>query len=191
MHAQSTIRLAAATATPLVSRPTYGQPRNALAALIVAVPLLIGCSDYKPASPSAPGTTPPVAQPAKKAPETVRNETPPPALPDSAAVTKSPETVQEKAAVGAGAQGHGYGSGPVATPAATFFRAREKIAFDIQIPEAMKLFKATEDRAPRTHEEFMERIIKEQHISLPKLNPDRRYRYDPKTEQLMIEHLAP
>jgi len=65
------------------------------------------------------------------------------------------------------------------------------IAFRIEIPQAMKLFKATEDRAPKSHEEFMERIIKENHITLPLLPEGHRYRYDPKTEQLMVEQPAP
>ena len=85
-----------------------------------------------------------------------------------------------------GEKGRGYGPGVVATPVASYFNMRERIAFDIQLPEAMKLFKAAEDRAPKTHEEFMERIIKEQHINLPTLPEGERYMYDPKTQQLMV-----
>ncbi len=140
--------------------------RRILCTLGIAV--LAGCGGYEPARPSAP---PP---PAVKAP-------PPPAP-----APKLPETVQKKAEVGVGEKGRGYGPGVVATPVASYFNMRERIAFDIQIPEAMKLFKAAEDRAPKTHEEFMERIIKEQHINLPTLPEGERYMYDPQTGLLMV-----
>ena len=55
----------------------------------------------------------------------------------------------------------------------------------------MKLFKASEDRAPKSHEEFMEKIIKANNIHLPELPDGQRYQYDPKTEQLMVESPAP
>ena len=80
--------------------------------------------------------------------------------------------------------------GVVATPVASLFAAKERIAFEIQIPEAMKLFQATEDRLPKSNEEFMERIIKENHIVLPQLPEGHRYVYDPKRGELMVEQPA-
>lgn len=146
--------------------------------LTLAVSLLAGCGKSEPATPS-PQTT--AAQPAVEAP------TPPPqpAMPPQP-VTPPPEPVREKAAVGAVVQGHGYGTGPVATPMAIMYRAKEHIAFDIQIPHALDLFKATEGRLPKSHEEFMERIIKENQIKLPPLPEGQRYVYDVKQGQLMI-----
>jgi hypothetical protein len=120
----------------------------------------------------------------------------PPAQPEPAAspapVEKKPiEKVKKKAEVGVGAKGRGYGQGVVATPAASFWAIKERIAFDIQIPQAMQLFKATENRPPKDHAEFMQRIIKENNIRLPELPEGDRYMYDPKTEQLMVELPAP
>ena len=86
-----------------------------------------------------------------------------------------------------GKKGRGYGKGVIATPAASLWATRERLVFEVQIPEAMKLFKATEDRAPKSHEEFMEKIIKANNIHLPELPDGDRYMYDPKTEQLMVE----
>ena len=77
------------------------------------------------------------------------------------------------------------------TPIASYFCIRERLAYDIQIPEAMKLFRATEDRLPKSHEEFMQRIIKENHINLPLLPEGHRYVYDPKRGELMVEQPAP
>jgi hypothetical protein len=138
--------------------------------ILLALPatiLLSGCGGYEPAPP------PPAP------PEVVETPPPPP--------QKEPEPVLKKAEVGVGAKGHGYGSGPIATPASVFFRARERLSFDIQIPQAMNLYKATEGHAPQSHEEFMEKIIKYNHIPLPELLPGYRYLYDPKQEQLMVE----
>jgi hypothetical protein len=110
------------------------------------------------------------------------------------APTPPPEAekkVEKKAEVGVGKKGRGYGKGVVATPAASLFAVRERLVFEVQIPEAMKLFKATEDRAPKSHEEFMEKIIAANNIKLPELPDGDRYRYDPKTAQLMVESPAP
>lgn len=103
---------------------------------------------------------------------------------------QAPGTVRSKAEVGVGAKGHGYGEGLVSTPAGAYFRTKERIAFDIQIKHAMNLFKAMENRAPKSHEEFMEKIIRANHIALPELPEGHRYVYDPKTEELMVEQPA-
>ncbi len=137
---------------------------------VIAVTVwIVGCSEeYKPLSP-------PPSEPAVESP-------PPEPEPAPAASV----TVQQKAVVGVGKKGRGYGQGYVATPIGSLFAAREKIIFDIKIPHAMKLFKAQEDRPPKDHEEFMEKIIKANHIKLPELPDEHRYQYDPETEQLMV-----
>ena len=122
----------------------------------------------------------------KGKPEPVTVERAPPATPETG--PKSPATVQEKAGVGAGQQGRGYGGGLVTTPVAAYFAARERVAFEIQIPHALDLYKATEGHAPKTHEEFMRDIITANHIRLPTLPAGHRYVYDAKSEQLTVEH---
>ncbi len=120
-------------------------------------------------------------------PALVDEQTPPPPPP---VVAKTPETVQVKAEAGVGDKGHGYGQGLVATPVAAYFSTKERMAFDIQIPEAMKLFKATEDRLPKSQEEFMSKIIEANHINLPTLPAGHRYLYDPKQGELMVQQPA-
>jgi hypothetical protein len=95
-----------------------------------------------------------------------------------------------KAEPGVGKKGRGYGAGMITTPVAAYFSIRERLAF-AQVDENMKLYKATNDHAPRSHEEFMEKIIKENGIKLPQLPAGERYLYDPKTEELMVERPAP
>jgi hypothetical protein len=102
-----------------------------------------------------------------------------------------PKTVEKRADVGVGKKGRGYGQGVIATPAASLFATKERLVFQVQIPQAMQLFKATEDRVPKDHAEFMEKIIKANNIHLPELPDGDRYRYDPKTAELMVESPAP
>jgi hypothetical protein len=95
-----------------------------------------------------------------------------------------------KAEPGVGKKGRGYGAGMVTTPIAAYFSVRERLAFD-QVAHAMDLYKATNEHGPKSHEEFMEKIIKENGIKLPQLPAGERYLYDPKTEQLMVERPDP
>jgi hypothetical protein len=132
--------------------------------------------------PALPDTSPPPASPAAKP------ATPPPAAPAPAAASSpAPGTTEKKAGVGSGKKGRGYGKGVVATPAASIWAVRERLVFEVQIPQAMSLFKATEGRGPKDHNEFMAQIIKANNIHLPQLPEGDVYRYDPKTEQLMID----
>jgi len=125
--------------------------------LLVGAVLLFGCSRSEPVGQSS--SSPPV----------VNAPAPPPPPPLPAA--QAPEMVQKKAAVGAGVKGR-YESvtviAPLVTPIASYFCIRERLAYDVQIPQALQLFKAKEDRLPKSHEEFME-LIKENHINLPLL----------------------
>jgi hypothetical protein len=177
------------------------RPLIALIVLTLGMAVLVGCGGCEPARPvsspqpaaSAPSPPAPLP-PAGKATEPVQPPSPvvnaPPGPAPLAPAPKAPPPVQKKAAVGAGEKGH-YDSNviisPIVTPITSYFAMRERLAYDIQIPEAMKLFKATEDRAPKSQEEFMERIIKENHIVLPLLPEGHRYIYDPKRGELMIE----
>lgn len=75
----------------------------------------------------------------------------------------------------------------IATPATSLFATRERAVFSIQIPQALQLFKATNGRTPKSHDEFMTQIIRANRIKLPELPAGQRYVYDPKQAQLMVE----
>ena len=119
---------------------------------------------------------------------------PAPAQPTEPQPTAAPpagdEGTSEKAAVGVGAKGRDYGGpGFVTTPIATLFTARDMIAFQVQIPNAMKLYKAAHDnKGPASQEEFMEAIIKDHGVDLPPLPPGDVYWYDVKKEELLVRH---
>jgi len=103
------------------------------------------------------------------------------------APAQPPEMVMEKAAVGATGKGN-YEPGLITTPISAYFRTKERIVFDIAIPHALQLYEALEGHAPKSHEEFMEKIIKFNMIELPELPQGHEYVYDPEAKQLMVRH---
>ncbi len=107
--------------------------------------------------------------------------------PDSTAPTES-----MKAQVGTGIQGRSLdnetGIGKmISAPVSAFFAVKERVAFDIQIPQALRLFRATEGRCPKSHEEFMDKIIKANQIKLPALPPGAVYRFNPELCELWVD----
>jgi hypothetical protein len=137
-----------------------------------------------PPPPAAPAAAPAPAAPAANA---ATNDTAT-AAPAASTAPAQPEGRREKAEFGVGAKGHDYGPGIITTPISIYFTAGERITFSIKIPKAMELFKATENRVPKSHEEFMEKIIKDNDIVLPDLRPGCYYQYDPKIGELMVVH---
>ncbi|GAB6165338.1 hypothetical protein JCM19992_13380 [Thermostilla marina] len=106
----------------------------------------------------------------------------------SAPAEQTPPPERQVADVGVGQKGRSLGEGILMTPIKAFFTSRELVAYRIQIPKAMQLFKAENGYAPRSHEEFMREIIQKNQIPLPELPPGCRYVYDPEREELMVEH---
>lgn len=94
--------------------------------------------------------------------------------------------VQVKAEAGEGAKGRGYGGGVVSEPLRQRWLLEQKIIYDIQIKHSLDLYKAEHGYAPRTHEEFMQKIIQAGQIQLPELPAGHTYVYNPETEQLEI-----
>jgi hypothetical protein len=74
----------------------------------------------------------------------------------------------------------------ISAPAAAYFRTKEKIAFEIQIPQALNLYMAEKGRNPRNHDEFMREIVEANRIPLPKLPTGMVYRYDSEKGELWV-----
>ena len=74
----------------------------------------------------------------------------------------------------------------VTVPVSTYFQAKERAVFDMQIPQAMNLYKAPNGAFPATQEEFISKIIKANNIQLPQLPPGSQYYYDANNAQLMV-----
>jgi len=140
---------------------------------------MLGC-DPPPAAPARPAASLP---PGFEAPAEAATPAP------EASSEASAESASRQAQVGVGRKGHAYGFDPITQPAATYWRAKEKIAFEIQIPHALQLFKALspDGRGPDSHEAFLRDIITPNAIELPELPEGLHYRYDPQSETLMVE----
>lgn len=130
-----------------------------------------------PTLPTLPGSQPP-SLPSIPAPPPGPLPVPPPV-----------ETEEVKAQLGVGKKGRSLDEyeGVVVTPVKSLFAAQERIVFEIQIPQALNLFQASEGRFPKNHDEFMEKIIGFNQIPLPKLPDNHRYKWDPETHELMVE----
>ena len=70
------------------------------------------------------------------------------------------------------------------------FVAEHRITMDIQLQHAMALFNASEGRFPKSHEEFMEKIIKPNGIKLPELDGPYEYVYNPDDHKLYKQTIA-
>lgn len=111
-----------------------------------------------------------------------------PGLPVAGAAPQQANMVQEKAQAGVTGKGNYGGPGIVTTPISTYFQAKERIIFEIQIPGAMNLYAADKGYKPKTQEDFMRDIIQANMIKLPELPAGHKYVYDPQKGELMVEH---
>jgi len=85
-------------------------------------------------------------------------------------------------------KGQGYGRMSIfGSNVASLYRTNERINLQM-IEYNMKLYKAEHEKAPRTHEEFMAKIINAGMIKLPELKQGCYYEYNPQTEELEIVH---
>ncbi len=102
----------------------------------------------------------------------------------------------QKARVGVGVQGSriraddSMASDLVTGPAKVLFNTKEKVVFEIQLPQALQLFKALEGRSPTSHDEYMTTIVRANRIALPKLPEGMQYVYHVDEEELWVEPIA-
>lgn len=77
------------------------------------------------------------------------------------------------------------------TYAAQAYRPIIEQAAKLQIEHALELYRATNDRYPKDHEEFMNEIIRENNIRLPALPAQWQYQYDVKNHRLEVVEKKP
>lgn len=145
--------------------------------------LCLGC-EPPPSAPPAETPAPAIEAPVAPAPI---------AVPPAAEEQPAPEMVREEAKAGVGKRGGDIPAEPTAgaiitTPTDVYFRAQEQFVFNVQIPQALQLFEASEGRPPRSEDEFMTRIVRDNNIVLPELPAGHKYVYDVEKKQLMVEH---
>lgn len=115
----------------------------------------------------------------------------PPAEPVRPTAPDAPPTEAVKAEAGVGKQGRSLDGDTgvqqmISGPISTYFKVKEKIAFDLSVKPAIELFKASEGRFPKSHEEFMEKIIKANQIALPALPEGMTYRFHSDVGELWV-----
>ena len=82
-----------------------------------------------------------------------------------------------------------YGN-PITSPLRNFEPIKQQIS-QLGIKKAVDLFHANEGRYPKDHAEFMQRVIKENSIRLPKLGKDFDFEYDVDNHKLLIVKAEP
>jgi len=86
-----------------------------------------------------------------------------------------------------GRKGRNYGGGIITQPISSYFTVRDRIVMQ-QVDYNLKIFKAEHGRGPKSHEEFMEKVINANHLKLPEpYHYDDKFVYDPEKEMLMVE----
>jgi len=111
---------------------------------------------------------------------------------DAVPPPQEPDMPDQIAKVGVGLKGNSLddinGNDPrllLAGPVKAYFNAREKIVFEIQLPQSANLFNALNSRNPKTHEEYMKEVVGP--IQLPQLPTGMVYKYHPDTNDLWVE----
>lgn len=109
------------------------------------------------------------------------------------AKASQPPMEDQVAKVGVGLKGNSLDDigendarGILAYPAVAYFKTKEKIVFEIQIPQALNLFEATNGRKPKSQEEYMRDIIDANKIKLPILPDGMVYEYKPDVHELWV-----
>jgi len=156
---------------------------------VLFVTLLAGCIPTPPPAPKSPAQPstpePSAAVPAAPAPIAA---TPEATAPEAAASPAPPmERVAAKAGVGKKGQSLKNDTGITVEPVKQLIRFEQRAVFDIQIKQALDLYKASTGSHPKTHEEFMEKVINANGIKLPELPAGQKYVFDPEQAQLMVE----
>jgi len=162
--------------------------------LLMATAFLAGCEE-----PAGSGTAPNPGVASTGATSPPPPPPPPPGPPaaggtdsfderqDSLATQDEPE--RTKAEAGVGKKGRNYGGGVITEPIRQYFQVSQRIHF-MNMEHAMRLYKAEFGNLPKSHDEFMDKIIKANSIELPELPEGERYVYDPARGELMVEKPA-
>jgi hypothetical protein len=175
--------------------------RLTLAAALLATLGMAGCGEYEPSRPRGRSAAPeavgvvvdPMSQAAPKrgpAPDRAGSGMPKTDTPDGPSPPAQGKMLRKKAKVGAGKKGD-YRPGLITTPLSTYWRAQEKLTYEALVPHALDLYRAEHGHFPKTQEEFEEKILKPNNITLPELPEGHRYVYDPQKGELMIEYPRP
>ncbi len=112
--------------------------------------------------------------------------------PATSETAAQPANIQaQKAVAGVGKRGQSLQDDTgvakiVSGPAAVLFKVEQKAVLEFKIPPALQMFKATNGRFPNSHDEFMEKIVKANRITLPELPEGAVYRFNTEKGELWV-----
>lgn len=94
-------------------------------------------------------------------------------------------TIQE-AGVGAMGKGEGYGDDPLTYALPAYWSIQERLTFESEVPKAVQIYETMNNKKVESTKEFMEQVIKPNHIKLPELPEGQKYMWSSKNHKLMI-----
>jgi hypothetical protein len=160
------------------AEPTPSDPASPGTAQVAAVEAAAAADATPQGSPTTPAPSPAAHAPPAQPPYPAAAQQP--ALPSNAAPPTSQIPTDPANPYVGGTPG----------PARSLFAARERLVFQVALPQALNLYQAEHGRFPRSHEEFMRDVIEFNRINLPELPPGQKYVYDPQSGELMVERPA-
>lgn len=103
--------------------------------------------------------------------------------------TQPQERERVKAEPGVAKQGRVIGDkeGIIRTPVKALINTKQRAVFEFQVKPAVQLYEAEHGFKPKSHDEFMEKIIKPNNIELPELPEGHEYVWDPDEGELMVD----
>ena len=107
------------------------------------------------------------------------------------AVEQAADIEAQKAVAGVGIGGQSFKNDTefdktMTGPIRTLKHIQQLAPLEIQIPQALQLFQATNGRLPKNHAEFMSQIIEFNKIKLPELPPGAVYHYNKEAGELWV-----
>lgn len=164
--------------------------KNVCSVLMIMLAMATGCSEPAATSTASQPATDASPPPPPPSPVTVTPDAQP-AEPENTVVEPVDDGSVEVAKRGVGEAAQAVEPGGLyTTPISVLLGTQGRLVFEVQIPQAMQLFKAAEGRPPKSHEEFMKKIIQVNSIPLPKLPAGDEYFYDPERGELMVRHTS-
>lgn len=95
------------------------------------------------------------------------------------------ETVKAEAGIGIKGRSLDEYEGVIVTPAKTYFRAKERIFFEIEFPKNLQIYSAI-NAPPRDWAEVKANVIDAYNLQLPQLPPGHRYDFDAEKQELVV-----
>ena len=99
---------------------------------------------------------------------------------------KSPESANTKTEPAKKKTGKVKVAGGMLTIPGGMAAKAEQKAFEMALPQLLQLFQAEHGRKPKSHEEFMAKVIDAHKRKLPKAPEGQKFVYDPTTEKLKL-----